>query len=274
MKSRTLAVIIALLGATTTAVWGGSQWLASAGDTLPRLHGSLEEWSRALARARLTGEPTDLDDLVEAARRRCAAQPTDAVAWQNLAETLLERALARDQRVGMKVGQPVRSAAPELKDSDVDAGVEAAERSLSIAEDCSEAHRILAGLLSCRITGLGSAVHWGARIEVELLRAAELDPANPRIQVALGCRKLFAPRLLGHDPEAAIRHLLPAAEAMPLDERPLVFAAMAAHLRQRADQTRQLLERAIERNPKNVYAREVLRRIESGEADPFGRDVE
>ena len=153
-------------------------------------------------------------------------------------------------------------------------GVAAIARAVELGDATSEVHRIEAGLLSMQITGWASALRLNQRIDTALTRAAEIEPTNPRVQVALGCRKLFAPRLLGHDPEGAFDHFGPAAEALTVDERPLMFAAMAAWLTGDVDRATRLVERATARNPNNAYAAEVARRIAAGVSDPFADDVE
>jgi hypothetical protein len=91
--------------------------------------------------------------------------------------------------------------------------------------------------------------------------------------VALGVRKLLAPRLLGHDPEAALRHFEFAARSANGDDRPRVFAAMACYLLQKRQQAIAWMEQAVARNPDNPFARAVLRRLRRGEDDAFARDV-
>ena len=96
---------------------------------------------------------------------------------------------------------------------------------------------------------------------------------RPCCQVAIGCRKLFAPRLLGQDPELAKEHLLIGAAAMPADERPYVFAALAVYTLGDVAESRELLHKALERTPANPIARAALRRIEAGEEAAFRRDA-
>ena len=85
-------------------------------------------------------------------------------------------------------------------------------------------------------------------------------------------RKLLAPRFFGHDPSAALEHFEFAANSDD-DERPAVFAAMATYLQNKRMLAISWLERAVERNPDNAFARVCLRRLRRGEEDPFGRDV-
>jgi hypothetical protein len=91
--------------------------------------------------------------------------------------------------------------------------------------------------------------------------------------VALGLRLLLAPRLLGHDPAAALTHFDRAAAGLPDDERPLLFAAMAEWLLRQRQRAIARLEQAVARNPDRVFARVVLARLRRDEPDPFGRDV-
>jgi hypothetical protein len=127
--------------------------------------------------------------------------------------------------------------------------------------------------MSNQITGLVAAMQWNGRIQAALTKAAERGADDPRLHVALGLRRLLAPKLLGHDAEQALTHFEFAAELLQDDERPAVFAAMASYLQRKRQQALTWLQRAVERNPANTFARVVLERVRRDERDPFGRDV-
>lgn len=227
----------------------------------------------ALHAARRTCSIAALDQFVAEHCARCEAHPDDAEAWHLLALAHLERALMRSHDRGMRPGEPTFPQLPAELIADLDAGLDAAARARKLGDATGELFRIEAGLMSQRIIGLASALQWNGRIQEALRQAAEIAPDNPHLHVALGLRKLLAPRWLGHDPAQALAHFEFAAKALPGDERPAVFAAMASWQQQRRLAAIDWLEQATARNPENRFARVVLARLRAGEDDPFGRDL-
>jgi hypothetical protein len=225
-----------------------------------------------LAELRLTGGGEAIDRHLARLEADAAGGAQPAL-LRRIAETRLERVLQRAQRKGLRVGEPVWADLPEPVRADVAAGLAALRAARERGDEHSESFRIEAGLLAQQIQGLASALRLNAQVDAALRRALELDPANARAHVALACRSLFAPRLLGHDPRRALDHLAAAVHALQRDERPLVFAAFAHHLLGDAGATLACLEQALARNPDNAYAREVLRRLRAGEARAFERDL-
>jgi tetratricopeptide (TPR) repeat protein len=197
----------------------------------------------------------------------------DAAQWHLLALAHLERALLRSHDRGIVVGAPVFDEQPRELLADLDAGLAAASAARKNGDDSSELFRIEAGLLSQRIVDLGTALQWNGKVQEALQRANERQRDNPHLHVALGLRKLLAPRWLGHDPKQALEHFEFAAKALTDDERPAVFAAMATFLQKKRLQAIAWLEQAVARNPQNRFARVVLARLRAGEDDPFGRHV-
>lgn len=225
---------------------------------------------------------------LRAARRSCKAEALDPVvaqlatrtkvsaeasAFRLLAEACLERILLRSHRSGIRVGTPTWSKLPPEIEADVEQGLTAARRARELGDTSAEPFRLEAALLSQRITGLTAALQWNGKIQQALEQALQKAPSDPQLQVAIGLRKLLAPRLLGHDPGQALGHFEFAAAALVDDERPAVFAAMACHLQQKRMQAIRWLEQAVARNPANAFAKVVLQRLRAGEDDPFGRDL-
>ncbi len=228
--------------------------------------------SAVLATARRSYRIEDLDNFIAAQQTILSADPQDADGWRVLAEAYLERLFTRSADRGMRIGTPTYSELPATHRADIKAGLEAVEQAKRLAPDTGDTFRIEACLLAQQITGPLSAWQLNNKATAAISQATQLDPTNPRVHVAIGCRKLFAPKLLGQDPVAAQRLLLGAAAVLPLDERPLCFAALCAFLTGEPTKAEHLLEMTIERNPNNRFAREVLRRIRAGEAEPFARD--
>lgn len=227
----------------------------------------------ALREARRSCDLAALDAVLAKVRTRCQEAPDQSEPWHLLAEAHLERSLLRSHDRGLAVGAPVYPQLPKEVADDLEAGLVAARRARELGDDTSDLFRIEAGLMSQRITGLASALQWNGRIQDALRLAGERSRDNPHLHVALGLRKLLAPKLLGHDPKQALEHFAFAAKSLAEDERPAVFAAMASYLQQKRQQAIGWLEQAVGRNPQNRFARVVLKRLQAGEDDPFGRDV-
>ena len=217
-----------------------------------------------------------LDAFIEHQRRLVAgSSEPDATGYALtiLAMALGERCSARNAGRGIQVGRPLYEQVPEPTERDITEGLDALDRAQELGFESSELHRIRSLLLSCRVVGLTSALRWKGQIGRELQRAFELDPNNPRAHVGQGATEILTPAFLGQDCTSALNRLIPAAEALPLDERPLVFAAMAAFLLGKRGQSLDLLDRATERRPSARFAAVVAERIRRGEKEPFAGDV-
>ncbi len=227
----------------------------------------------AIANARRTCDVGAIEPVLAQLRAAVAANSSDRAAWHLLALAHLERALLRSHDRGMAVGEPVFDQQPRELLADLDAGHAAVLRARELGDDSSDLFRIEAGLLSQRIVDLKTALQWNGKVQDALRAAGERQTDNPHLHVALGLRKLLAPRWLGHDAAKALEHFEFAAKAITDDERPAVFAAMAAFLQKKRLQAIGWLEQAVARNPDNRFARVVLARLRAGEDDPFGRHV-
>lgn len=227
----------------------------------------------SLAAARRSCNATALDRFIDEQRAVLRGAADDPAALRLLAEALLERIVLRNQRRGMRVGEPLDPEVPPAAARDIEDALDLLQRARALGTTVADDHRLEAALLGNRITGLGSALQWNGRIESALAAAAALDDRLPQLHVTLGLRRLLAPPLFGHDPADALQHFEYAATAMPDDERPRVFAAMAAFLLQRRQRAVEWLEQAVAVNPNNVFARAVLARVRRDEPDPFARDV-
>jgi tetratricopeptide (TPR) repeat protein len=223
--------------------------------------------------ARRSCELPRVDAAVAAIAAKCEAEPQVAAHWHLLAKAHLERALLRGHDKAIKVGAPTFPEPPPELTADLEAGLAAVRRARELGDDDGDLYRIEAGLMAQHIVGLRTALEWNGRIQEALRASGERRADNPHLHVALGLRTLLAPKLLGHDPAHALEHLTFAAKALPDDERPAVFAAMASSLLKKRQDAIGWLERAVATNPHNRFARVVLSRLRAGEDDPFGRDV-
>ena len=264
-RSATAAAVLA--GAVLWTLPGRAQTEGAAPTAQP-----VHARSAALAAARRTMDPARLDAFLVEQRARAAASD-DPAEWRVLAQACLERVLLASSRFGMAVARPTFPRPPQLVLDLLAEGEAAVARARELGDRDSDLPRIEAGLLGNRIDGALAAIRFGSKVDALIDEALRLDPGNAHAAVARGCRLVFAPKWLGGDPQRARELFLAAAEALPDDERPLVFAAFAAHVLGDASGAREALARAVARNPANEYAREVARRLAAGEAEPFERDL-
>ncbi len=269
--------LVPTLSVVTAATIGITGWMllgaSSRDDTAVPKTAAVTLRTDELQTARRACTPTALDGLV--LQRTAATLAPDAghAAFHQLAEAHLERALLRSHRRGLVVGTPTWSELPRELADDVDRGLAAVARARELGDQGGALFRIEASLLSQRITGFTTAMQWNTRIQAALKKAGELAADDPHVQMALGLRKLLAPKFFGHDAAKALEHFEFAAKGLVDDERPAVFAAMAVWLQQKRQAAIGWLEQAVARNPQNEFARVVLGRLRAGEADPFGREV-
>lgn len=243
-------------------------------DATPAAPSLADSAIKDLDAVRLTGDRAAVDRFVAAQRDAAARNPGDPNACRLAAEALLLRIGLGNQRRGLRVGEPIYADLAPAVAADIDDGLQLLLRARGAGDDTAANHRLEAELLGNRITGIRSALQWTSRIEAALAAAARIDARDPRLHVALGLRQLLAPKWLGHDPAGALHHFEYASSRLPTDERPRVFAAMASWLLHKRQEAIGWLQQAVAINATNVFARAVLVRLQRGEADPFGRDVD
>jgi hypothetical protein len=228
-------------------------------------HGALQE-------ARRLCSLPPLDEFVVS--RRALADPVGRGEHLHvLAEALLERIYCRNSHRGMTPGEPMYSHLPAPIKADIEEGLAALGEARSLGVELGDGYRVEAGLKSSRITSRISALRAKGGMNKAYKRSLELDGKNPHLHVALGCTKLLAPSFLGQDVEKAMEHFVYACRELPDDERPRIFASMAAWLSDDRKAALDWADKAVQINPNNAFAQVVLQRLRAGEADPFGRDI-
>jgi tetratricopeptide (TPR) repeat protein len=241
----------------------------------PRSQKELEDSNTiriALNEARSQCSLDALNSFIASTSQYAADNPSNQDAWSLLAEGHLERALQRTHLRGITVGKPTFSTLPTVFANDIQSGLNAVAKARGLGKESSNLFLIEAGLLGQKITGLISAVKWNSKITEALDAAKAANAKQKGLYRALGLRKLLAPRFFGNDPKKALEHFEVAAKS-DKDERTSVYAGMACFLQEKRARAITWLERAVEQNPNNKFAKVVLRRLRRGEEDPFGRDV-
>ncbi len=268
VKHRSIAVLAALIVAGIL-LWqtmrvDGSHW-----DVIGESSTAPVDRSVELARVRQSCQRQDLVVFLAEQQERAKQTPLNPEVLRVLAEAHLELGQFDDIGAGLKIGAPIRTTVSEQLRGHIDAGMKALLQARDLGDDGAENHRIESALLALEIHGLASAFKVNGRATAALNAAVERDGANPRVQVAIGCRLLFAPAMLGGDAERAREHLIAGAKGLPYDERPLLYAAMASWTLGDVERCQRLLEQASNRTPANPLVKAVKRRLAAREDDPF-----
>ncbi|MCR9246152.1 MAG: hypothetical protein NXI31_14070 [bacterium] len=235
--------------------------------------GASDPLATAVTKARRSHSANTAGKIVEQLQRHLKDRPEDRDGWRHLAAALLQKVVQRGHLLGMRPGRPVYSELPAEIAADLDAAQSALAKAGQLGDDSAEHHRLAAEIMSQRITGLSTALEWNGKIEAAITAAGERNADDPQLHLVLGVRKLMAPRFFGQDIAAALEHFHYVASARPDDERPAIFAAMAFYLTKKRLAAIEWLEKAVARNPHNLFAKVVLKRLRRGEKDPFGRNV-
>jgi len=226
-----------------------------------------------LDRTRQSCQVAHVSNFIEEQRQLVDSHPQNPAQKRVLAYALLERVTMRGLWKGMKPGALLYTDPPEDIVRDVEEALELVRAARTMGDETSENYRLESSLLPFKATNWGAALLLLRTMTNALKKAMELDPSNPKAQLVIGGRKLYSPSYLGQDLEKAIEHLEFAGKALPLDERPLIFASHAYYLLGRRDKAIELLEKAIARTPSNYYATTARERIRAGEDKPFERDM-
>ena len=276
MKSLTSILCAAVVVGTGFTIWtlsspdrSGQQFSNDAGIATDSLDSRFSEQLRI---ARMQCSKPAIDGLIDTIHQAIAASPTQSTLWHSLAESYLERALQRTHLRGMAPGQPTFSTLPNDFREDLKLGLEAVEKAREYGDESGQMFRVEAALMSQHITGVATAIRWNSKIAASLTEASNRIYGDPKLHVALGLRKLLAPTWFGNDPEKALQHF-EIADKAENDERPAIFAAMASFLQEDSQAATRWLERAMQINPHNKFARVVLKRLRHNEGEPFSRDV-
>lgn len=219
--------------------------------------GELSERLRSgIHEAIVVGDARALDQMVTLARRAVTAFPDDAM-LNHYAGYALHRLVERNIRT-----DPPR-AMEWLEESE-----SFLQRSIEI-QPIAESHAILSSALGMRVVDEETAMTIGRQSRVEMGRARDLDPANPRVRLLEGVAAFHTPETWGGGHDAALAHFLEAIELFARDKPELTHPAWGlaetyAWLGQtyaalgRMEEARGAYERALEAEPGYAWVREVL----------------
>lgn len=221
-----------------------------------RAHATADRMRSEIHRATIAGNDTAFADIVLFARRAVAAFSEDALINHYLGYALYRvatRTLGDDTELALEM----------LEESETHL-----QRSIGI-EPIAESHALLAVVLGMRIVDDETAMNLGMRSRVEMQKARQLDPANPRVRLLEGISAFHAPEVWGGGHESALVHFLAAADLFAEDhpDPPLPNWGLAeTHAwlgRTHAalgdvEEARGAYERALEEEPGYAWVRDTL----------------
>jgi len=209
-----------------------------------------------------------LGDAVEAARRT-----RDEAQLQSLKAQLTERTNrdAKDARSWYELARvqgylvDVYHARKDKKSASasVDAGIEAAQRSIQLNETSADVHSLLADLYGRRISlgGFTAGPRFGPKVKEENKRALAIDDKNPHAWASTGRQYLMTPSMFGGDTDKAIESFLKSLALNPQQDETYVWLAKAYEKQGDKPKARNALKHALQINPQNAFAAQMISAI-------------
>ncbi len=211
--------------------------LALALDTV-----SLEEARDRQDRAALSRMAQELSAAAQKNAGNADAHFRAALAGSYLAEVAIEQ---KDKLAS-------RSAA--------EAAIHQAQRAVELKPGVSEYYRVLGMLCGQAVPGnnLLVAMKWGKCAQESINKAIELDPKSAMAYVGRGVGNYYLPAAFGGGPEVAIKDFEKAIQLNARLAEAHVWLGIALRKANRNAEARKALERAIQLNPRRVWAKEQL----------------
>jgi len=141
-----------------------------------------------------------------------------------------------------------------------EAGIKAAERAVELQPRVSEYHRLLGTLYGQSLVGgnILTGLSRGKRVKEEVDKAVELDPKSARNWVARAVGNYYLPAALGGGPERAIADAGKAIELDPKSAEAYLWLGLSLRKAQRNAEARQAFQKALDLNPRRLWAKEQL----------------
>jgi tetratricopeptide (TPR) repeat protein len=191
-------------------------------------------------------DPATVQSAVETLRRCTRLDPGNAVRVCELA-----RAEYRLEALAEQKGD-TRTARNWLAQAIADA-----RQAIALDGNSADAHTLLADLYGTKIglEGFWAAVRFGSAAESETKTALRLDPDDPRVQLTLGRRYLYSPRMFGGDLGRAIAAFRKAVQLAPDSDEALRWLAIALLKAGDRKQAAAVLDQALRLNPRSAATR-------------------
>lgn len=202
----------------------------------------------ALQTARDTQDRAALQKITDEAFAAAAQAPKDA-------EAQYRAALASSYQA--EVALEVRD--KKLAEQAAVRGVKAAEQAIALKPNTAEYYRVLGTLCgqvvpANVIMGLG----YGKRAKDAIDKAVALDPKSPEAYMARGVGNYYLPEAMGGGLNLAVADFRKSIELDPKDADAWLWLGIALRKQNKNADARHSFAKAVELNPKRVWAKEQL----------------
>jgi tetratricopeptide (TPR) repeat protein len=140
-----------------------------------------------------------------------------------------------------------------------EAGIRAAQQAVALDGKAAENHRLLGTLCGQIIpANLLAGMKYGRCALEEINKALELDPKSALAYLSRGVGNYYLPASLGGGTDPAIRDFKKSIELDPKLADAHLWLGLALRKANRNQEARAALEKAVELNPKRIWARQQL----------------
>jgi len=143
--------------------------------------------------------------------------------------------------------------------NDAQAGLDAAERAVSLKSDASEYQRILGTLCGQMISSNSlAALKYGKCALDAVNKAIELDPKSSMAYVSRGVGNYYLPPAFGGGPELAIKDFRKAIELDSKNADAWLWLGVALRRINQQEEARKAIAKSLDLNPNRMWARQQL----------------
>jgi tetratricopeptide (TPR) repeat protein len=152
----------------------------------------------------------------------------------------------------------------ELKEKNLakaaaETGIRAAQKAVALNGNSAEYHRVLGTLCGQVIpANVWAGLKWGRCALDEITKALELDPKNALAHLSRGVGNYYLPPTFGGGVEPAMRDFRKAIELNPKLAEAHLWLGIALREANRNAEAREALKKAVDLNPRRVWARQQL----------------
>jgi tetratricopeptide (TPR) repeat protein len=201
-----------------------------------------------LVKARDRQDRAALDKMAAELRTTAEQQSKDAAAQYRAA---LAESYAAEVAVEMRDKTGAKNAAQ--------AGIDAAERAVSLKPDSAEYQRILGTLCGQMISSNSlAALKYGSCALNAVNKAIELDPKSSMAYLSHGVGNYYLPSALGGGMEAAVKDFRKAIELNSKNAEAWLWLGIALRRANQQEEARKAIAQSIELNPNRGWAKQQL----------------